>query len=43
MSRLWLSDDSPVERVTLPLWLVAGAVLSVAVRVLYAARRRWQR
>lgn len=43
MSRLWCGDDTPIERVTAPLWLVAGAVLSVGVRAFLAARRRWGR
>ncbi len=43
MSRLWLPDDTPTERVLIPFVLVAGAALSILARAVYAARRRWQR
>ncbi len=43
MSRLWLPDDTPAERVFAPLFLVAGAVLSLLARGVFAARRRWGR
>ncbi len=43
MSRLWLPDDTPTERVLIPVMLVAGAALSILARALFAARRRWTR
>jgi hypothetical protein len=43
VSRLWLPDDTPTERVLIPFVLVAGAVLSVLVRAAITARRRWAR
>ncbi len=43
MSRIWLPDDTPAERVLAPFMLAAGAVLSVLVRTVFAARRRWTR